>query len=40
MLQAPPAHLATPLGSVAQRVHAIPQAVASLSAEQPVPHLW
>jgi hypothetical protein len=39
MPQAPPTHWAMPLGSVGQTLQAVPQAVASLSVAQLVPHL-
>jgi len=37
--QLPPRHCAVPFGSVGQAMHAIPQAVASVSSAQPAPHL-
>lgn len=40
MLHTPPVHLAAPFGSVGHTVHAIPHAVASLSAGHRSPHLW
>jgi hypothetical protein len=40
MPHAPFWQTAVPLGSVGHFVHAAPHALASLSAEQPVPHLW
>jgi hypothetical protein len=40
MPHAPFEQTAVPLASVGHFVHDAPQALASLSAEQPVPHLW
>jgi hypothetical protein len=40
MPQAPFWQTAVPFGSVGHLVHDAPQALASLSAAQPVPHLW
>jgi hypothetical protein len=37
---APPAHCATPFGSVGHTVHEVPHAGTSLSIEHLVPHLW
>jgi len=34
----PPVHVAVPFGSVGHFLQVVPQAVASLSAEQPLPH--